>query len=218
MALRQSEETLQQVWRQMRPPWPGLQIAAPPAAPLREGMPSSPAGEDQAGKRRNYHEGEQTRDATGRLMGGATGSSGPPDEPLGERGTSRPGVPGWSPGGQGAPAKSGRSVGPGQERLQRRGKTRAERAGKLHRAGGEGAGLGRCALAAQRLQAGDTRSHELHRGSGPRAATRGGACRPGSIKQEEPGDLAQPQAEEPLGSQPIKREEGETSQAEYQEN
>ena len=51
---------------------------------------------------------------------------------------------------------------------------------------------------------------ERPRGEGP-----GG---PGSIKQEEPGDLAQPQAEALHGPKPIKREEGETSQAEYQEN
>ena len=47
VALRQSEKTLKQVWLQMRPPWPGPQIAAPPTAPLREGMLGSPAGEDQ---------------------------------------------------------------------------------------------------------------------------------------------------------------------------
>ena len=33
VALRQAEETLHQVWRQLRPPWPGPLIAVPPAAP-----------------------------------------------------------------------------------------------------------------------------------------------------------------------------------------
>ena len=61
VALRQSEETLQQVWLQMRPPWPGPQIAAPPAAPLREGMLGSPAGEDQEVKCQSHREGERIR-------------------------------------------------------------------------------------------------------------------------------------------------------------
>ena len=76
-ALRQSEETLQQVWRQMRPPGLGPQIAAPPAASLREGTPGSPAGEDQEVEHQGRLEGEQTRAATSLLTGGATGASRP---------------------------------------------------------------------------------------------------------------------------------------------
>ena len=45
-----------------------------------------------------------------------------------------------------------------------------------------------------------------------------GPCWPGYVKQEEPGDLVQPQGEEPRQPRTNKREEGETGQAEYQEN
>ena len=45
-----------------------------------------------------------------------------------------------------------------------------------------------------------------------------GPCRPGGVKQEEPEGPASPQAEEPGEPRTIKREEGETSRAEYQEN
>ena len=43
VALLWSEETLHQVWRQLRPPWPGPPIAVPPAGPQQEGTPGSRA-------------------------------------------------------------------------------------------------------------------------------------------------------------------------------
>ena len=47
---------------------------------------------------------------------------------------------------------------------------------------------------------------------------REGPCRQGGVKREEPEGPAPPQGGEPGGPQKIKREEGETSQAKYQEN
>ena len=47
---------------------------------------------------------------------------------------------------------------------------------------------------------------------------REGPCQPGGVKREESEGLGPAQAGEPGGPRKIKREEGETSRAEYQEN
>ena len=69
-----------------------------------------------------------------------------------------------------------------------------------------------------------TPKQEQHRvnsctGPGGLGQPRGeGPCQPGWVKREEPEGPAQPQAGEPHWPQTIKREEGEASWAEYQEN
>ena len=97
VALKQSEETLHQVWRQMQPPWPDPPITVPPAAPQQEGTPGSPAKGGGEVKCRSHREQAGARVAASLLTGGATGASETPDEPPAEGETSRPGGQGWSP-------------------------------------------------------------------------------------------------------------------------
>ena len=82
VALRQSEETLHQVWRQMGPPWPGPLIAVPPGAPPPGGMPSRPAEGDREVKCRSRHKRARAQAVTNPLVGGVKGASEAPYEPL----------------------------------------------------------------------------------------------------------------------------------------
>ena len=82
VALKQSEETLHQVWRQMGSPWPGPLIPVPPGAPLPGGTPSRPAEGDREVKRRSRHERAQAQAVTNPLVGGVKGASEAPYEPL----------------------------------------------------------------------------------------------------------------------------------------
>ena len=111
VALKQSEETLHQVWRQMQPHWPGPPIAVLPTTPGVKGR--QVAHQRGAGKLKCGSCCEQAggRVATSLLAGGATGASKPPDEPPAKGETSRPGGQGWSPNKRGALAESGHRMG-----------------------------------------------------------------------------------------------------------
>ena len=115
VALKQSEETLHQVWQQMRPPWPDPPITVPPAAPRQEGTPGSPAKGGGEVKCRSHRKQAGAQVAASLLTGGATGASETPDEPPAKGETSRPGGLGWSPSEQDAPAESGCRSRGGQE-------------------------------------------------------------------------------------------------------
>ena len=115
VALKRSEETLHQVWRQMRPPWPDPPITVPTAAPRQEGTPGSPAKGGGEVKCRSHREQAGARVAASLLTGGATGASETPDEPPAKGETSPPGGQGWSPSKQDAPAESGCRSRGGQE-------------------------------------------------------------------------------------------------------
>ena len=110
VALKQSEETLHQAWRQMEPPWPGPLIAVPPVAPLPGGTPGRPAEGGREVKRQSHRARARAPAATNLLAGGVEGASGPRDEPLAEGGTSCPRVRGRSRGEQGASAEDGHKL------------------------------------------------------------------------------------------------------------
>ena len=142
-------------------------------------------------------------------MGGATRASGLPDAPLGEGETLRPGVLGQSPNGQGAPAGSGRRIGGGREW--------GEQARPIEQGGKEQPRVGPPWLP-NAFKPESLGAASCTGATGIEPPQREGPWGPGSIKQVEPGDLVQPQAEAPRGTRQIKREEWATSRAEYQEN
>ena len=126
-----------------------------------------------------------------------------------EEAASHLGGPRWSRSGQDARA--------GRGRRSEEGKSEVSRRGPLEPARGEQSLVDIPALATtpgqeQQGVGGCTGSRGLGqpRGEGP--------CRPGGVKWEEPEGPAPPQAGEPDRPRKIKREEGEASQAEYQEN
>ena len=146
---------------------------------------------------------------TNLLEGRAPGASRLQAAPPAEEAASHLGRQRWSHGGQDARAGRGRRSEEGESEVSRR--------GPLEPAGGEQLQVDIPKLAT-------TPGQEQHgvggcTGPGGLGQPRGeGLCRPGGVKQEEPEGPAPPQAGEPGGPRKIKREEGETSRAEYQEN
>ena len=209
VTLKQSEETLHQVWGQMWPHWMGPPIGVPPAAPRDAGTPGRPTKGALGVQRRSRCEQAGAGVATGLLVGGARRDSQPPDETPAEGETSRLGRQGWSPREQGAPAESSRRSGEG--------KRRGGPASPIEPVREVQPAVGAPWLPSPLKQ----EQHGATSYTGPTDLEQLGGeepCRPGYVKREEPGDLLQPQAEGPRGLRPIKREEVETGQAEDQEN
>ena len=103
VALRQSEETLHQVWRQLRPPWPGPPTAVPPASPQSGRTPGSTATGSGEAKRQGRCEQAGEQVMTNLWEGRAPGASGPQDEEA----ASHLGRQRWGHGGQDARAWRG---------------------------------------------------------------------------------------------------------------
>ena len=116
VALKQSEEALHQVWRQVRPPGVGPLITVPSAAPIPEEAHRDPAGGCGKAKCRSRSERARARDAASLVARGPMRASGSREEPLTRKGTSRPGVQAGSLCGQGAPAEGNPEARMKQER------------------------------------------------------------------------------------------------------
>ena len=209
VALKRSEETLHQVWRQVQPPWLGPPIGAPSAAPLREETPCSPVKGGQEVKGQSRCERARVRAAASLRAGGATRTSKPPEEPLTGEETSRPQVRGRSPCEQGTSAEGDRKINGRQERCGP--------VSPIEPVREEQPQVG-APWPLKTIKQEQPRSVSYTRPTGPERAREEGPCRPGSVKQEGPEDLQRPQAEAPCRPRPVKREEGETGWAEYQEN
>ena len=90
VALKQSEEALHQVWRQVRPPGVGPLITVPSAAPIPEEAHRDPAGGYSKAKCRSRSERARARDAASLVAGGPMRASGSPEEPLTPEGNQPP--------------------------------------------------------------------------------------------------------------------------------
>ena len=110
VALKQSEETLHQVWRQVGPPWLGPLVGVPSTALLQEETPGSPAKGGRETKHRSRRKQAHAWAATNLLAWRASRTGEPPGEPLTREETSRPMVRGRSPCGQGASAEGNRET------------------------------------------------------------------------------------------------------------
>ena len=77
VALRQSEETLRQVWQQLRPPWAAPPTAVPPACPPSGRAPASTAMGSGAVKRHGHREQAGEQVMTNLWEGRAPGASRP---------------------------------------------------------------------------------------------------------------------------------------------
>ena len=119
--------------------------------------------------------------------------------------------------GDSAGATASKKLGPGAATGAKRARARRAGGGPLEPAGGEQLQVDIPELPTTPKQ----EQHRVNSGTGPGGLgqPRGeGPCQPGWVKREEPEGPAQPQAGEPHWPQTIKREEGEASWAEYQEN
>ena len=126
VALRRSEETLHQVWQQLRHLWPGPPIEVQPAGPRQGETPGSPAMGGREVKHRSRRKQAGTRVTTNLLERRATGVSEPHDEPPAEQGTSCPGERSWGSGERGPGVAAGAG---GDESEVNRGSHQASRGG-----------------------------------------------------------------------------------------
>ena len=118
VALKQSKETLHQVWQQVRPPWVEPLIEVRSATSLQEEAPRDPEKGCGKVKRRNRRWRARAQAAASLLAGGLAWTSKSPEEPLTGEGTGRPGVQTGSLCGQGAPAGGNQETRVKQERLR----------------------------------------------------------------------------------------------------
>ena len=121
VALRQSEETLHQVWRQLRPPWPGPPTAVPPASPQSGRTPGSPATGSWEAMPQGRREQAGVQVTTSLREGRAPGAGRPQAEPPAEEEARRRGGQRWGYSEQEAQAGSGRQERPPERRGRERG-------------------------------------------------------------------------------------------------
>ena len=211
-ALRQSEETLHQVWQQVRPPGVEPLSEVPSAAVPQGGAPGAPAKGCAKAKRRNHRRLARAQAASSLLAGGSAGTSESPEEPLTWEEPGNPGVqsPKQEPLGPVGPFKQvgevHQQVG-GSCLLQAIKQEQPKPASCLEPESGEPRHVGVPKEEEDQLQV-------------------GGSCLLKAIKQEQP-ELAsylepesggKQQVGVPYWPRSIKQEEGRASWAKYQEN
>ena len=195
VALRQSEETLHQVWRQLRPPWPAPPTAVPPDNPPSGRASESTAMGNKTARRHGHREQVGGQVTTTLREGKDPGASRPQAEPPAEEGASHLGRQRWSHSGQ-----DGRV---GRGRRSEEGESKTSRMRPPLPAGGEQWQVDIPA----RVTTPGRGQHGVDGCTGPEGSgqPRGeGPCQAGGVKREEPEGPAPPQAGEPGGPRKIK--------------